>query len=165
MSTLSLAPRPGLLGIPTDRATSEPGVRLSRDVEGALAAAKVEPLANSRGYQVSLAELENLAAECSRPGWDGYDAEPLHPGALELARRLILALPKGYDSPSVAAHPDGEVALTWQGARGTDFSVSVGASGQLSYAGVFGPSVVSYGSDNFTDDLPATVLDHLRRLP
>jgi hypothetical protein len=87
VSTLSLASKPGLLGIPTDRATSESGVRRSRDIEGSLGS--------------------------DQAGWDGYGAEVLHPGALELARRLVLALPKGYEVPLVAAHPDGEVALTW----------------------------------------------------
>lgn len=111
----------------------------------------------------SLAELAELAVECARSDWDGYGAAPVSPASIERAKRLILALPADFNSPAVGAHPDGQVALTWHG-RSTDFSVSVGPAGHISYAGIFGPSVVSYGGADFTDDLPAAILDHLRRL-
>jgi hypothetical protein len=140
-------------------------VKLSRDVASLLEDIREERLATSADYQESLAELEALALECAQPDWDGHGARPVSRAAIELATRVILALPADFHAPLVAAHPDGEVALTWRGERDTDFSVSIGSGGQLSYAGVFGPSVVSYGSENFSDDLPATILDQLRRLP
>ena len=156
---------PGRLGIPTDRGTSETAVRLSCEVAAVLHAFKEERLATSVDFQESIAQIDELASECRLADWDGYGARAVNIQSIELAKRMVLALPKDFEAPLVAAHPDGEVALTWRGQRGTDFSVSIGPSGQLSYAAVFGPSVVSYGSDNFTDDLPATILDHLRRLP
>jgi hypothetical protein len=161
---LSLRATPGLLGIPTDRATTEPAVKLSRDIAAALAAFREEPLASAPAYQNALAQLAAIAAESNRLDWDGHGALPVSPDALLMARRVILALPPDLDAPLIAAHPDGEVAMTWAGRRGTDFSLSIGPSGQMSYAAVFGPSVVSYGSDSFGDDLPASILDHLRRL-
>lgn len=161
---MSLVRTDGLLGIPTDRATSDTAVKLSRDVADALESFKQEPIVTGEQYHESLADLERLAVECAREGWDGYGARPVDAQSVELARRMILALPSAFESPHVSAHPDGEVALTWQGARAKDFSVSISPSGQLSYAGTYGPSVVSYGSENFTDDLPPSILDHLRRL-
>jgi hypothetical protein len=164
MSTLPLALRPGLLGIPTERATSKTAIRVSNDIAAALESFKAEPLATGAGYQSTLAELDSLTRECSSAGWDGYDARPVDVRSVALARRLILALPAAFHSPLVAAYPDGEVALTWKGADGTDLSISVGPAGLLSYAGVFGASVVAHGSENFADDLPETILDQFRRL-
>jgi hypothetical protein len=115
--------------------------------------------------QETMAQLDELSAECGHPDWDGYGARPVDPLSLELAKCIALAVPTDFGAPLVAAHPDGEVALTWRGKRGTDFSVSIGPSGQMSYAAVCGPSVVFYGSDKLAHDFPAAVLDHLRRLP
>ncbi len=90
----------------------------------------------------------------------------LVPASRERASRLINALaevPGTPPLPVISIDPDGEVSLSWQRGARLVFSISVGADGTLSYAGLFG-SNEAYGKEALEQKLPKQVADGLGRL-
>lgn len=86
-----------------------------------------------------LSELLELQAEHSTPGWDGAEAPPVSPIAMDQARRLILALPSSIPNPELAVDPDdGAISLEWYAGPSRVFSVSVGTSSRMACAGIDG---------------------------
>ncbi|MCL4741158.1 MAG: hypothetical protein KJZ54_03055 [Phycisphaerales bacterium] len=115
------------------------------------------------GLEDLFADLWRLTNECARPGWDGYEAEPISPGSIDHAARLLRALPLGTPRPSVGAEPDGQVTLEWYSSPRRVLSVSVSPDGNLHYAALLG-AVQQYGTEPFFGDLPAAILDLIRRV-
>ena len=75
-----------------------------------------------------------LAHECSRRGWDGYDAEVVSREAIRRAIALVRALPDDVPLPEVGPEPDGTVALEWSRSKHAVLSLSVGVENGLAYA-------------------------------
>ena len=46
-------------------------------------------------------------------GWDGYDAAPISPRAMEAAGAFLRALRPGEPVPCVSPFPNGSIALYW----------------------------------------------------
>ena len=65
--------------------------------------------------------------------------------------------------PDVSVDPDGEVAVSWNVDSNWIFSVSIGPTGRLSYAGLFGTGK-AYGTEWFLNEIPEAVLDNITRL-
>ncbi len=101
-------------------------------------------------------EIAAVVRNSSRPGWDGYDAEPISIDSANRALRLIEALPEHITPPSVIPEPSGEIGLEWHTDHQRDFSISVSGT-TLIYAGVFG-SCKKYGEEPFGDVLSSTIL-------
>lgn len=81
-----------------------------------------------------ISELREIAEECGEPNWDGYDALPIESRTLELAKRLVYALPEGLPLPEAAPEPDGFISLDWIWSKNRVFSLSIGKTDELSYA-------------------------------
>jgi len=81
-----------------------------------------------------ISELEEIAVECKAPDWDGYDALPIEPRTLELAKRFVYALPEELPLPEAAPEPDGSISLDWIWSNDRVFSLSIGKTDELSYA-------------------------------
>lgn len=109
------------------------------------------------------AALEAAWGEFSIRGWDGYGAEPVSSEAYAMAKALLETLPVDAPTPEISADPDGEISFDWY--RGPDkvFSVSVGGSGMLSYAGLFGRNN-AHGTEWYDGGLPEVVAFNLARL-
>lgn len=95
--------------------------------------------------------------------WDGYGALAAGIGAYESASLFLDLLPSSAPDPEIAIDPDGDVSFDWHYGPRANFSVSVNATGQLSYAGLYGWNS-NYGTDSISDGLPRAILDNLRRL-
>lgn len=108
-------------------------------------------------------QLDNLCSEATEENWDGEGALPVQHGAREKAIAFVRALPMGTPLPECSIDPDGEISLGWHGPNDYVFSVSVGRTGRLSYAGLFGNSD-GYGTEWFTGTAPAEITVHLARL-
>jgi hypothetical protein len=108
-------------------------------------------------------DLEALWWETASENWDGYGARALDGAAYKHAKAFLSALPITTPDPDVAADPDGEVSFTWYRDPRRVFSVSIGGSGRVSYAGLFGSSTV-HGTEFFDDALPEPVEANLARL-
>lgn len=112
-----------------------------------------------------LSELMDLKQEHSLPGWDGAEAPPVSPMALEQTRQLLLALPADVPNPELAVDPDdAAVSLEWYAGPSRVFSVSLGVSPRLACAGIDG----TYGWHGVAPfdgaRLPEFILQGIRRV-
>lgn len=112
----------------------------------------------SSGLSDAYADLTKIQEECSIAGWDGYDAVPVHPSSVELARQFLGALPLGFQAPSIGAEPDGHVTLEWCRSPSRILSISLSPEGELHYASLFGASK-QFGSEPFSGRIPESVLE------
>lgn len=111
------------------------------------------------GYRL----LEKVAEEHNEPNWDGYDALPINGDSLRKAYEFIQILPLSLPLPEIEVDPDGEVSFDWYNDSGGVFSVSIGETGRLSFAGAFGRREV-HGVDYFDDEIPTPILIYLQQL-
>ena len=99
----------------------------------------------------------------TRPNWDGEGSLPVRAGSIEQAVRFIQLLPSTVPAPEVSVDPDGELSLEWDRGRRRVYSVSVGADGTLTYAGLFGYEK-DYGVSVLVDSIPQSIRNNLRRV-
>jgi len=111
----------------------------------------------------TFAALIEVAGAAATANWDGYGARPVNARAYAQARRFLTVLPTTTPIPDIAVDPDGEIAITWQAAPRLVFSVSVGAEGRLTYAGLFGESK-THGTEWLRAELPQEVLDGIAKV-
>jgi hypothetical protein len=146
--------------------------KTATSVEGQFASAQVTQLYDRLDETISLqsahsdliAELDNLAAEHSLPGWDGIEAPPVSYTTIAHARLFIDALPAGVPKPELAVDPDNAaISFEWHGGYRRVFSVSIGDSGRLACAGLDGVDQW-YAALGFDGELPALVSDSIRRV-
>lgn len=107
--------------------------------------------------------LEEISREASTDDWDGYGGVPVSRAALRVALEVLEALPQSWPMPAISADPDGDVSLEWAANAHWVLTVSVGATGRLSYAGLFGVSKV-HGAESFVGQIPQAIVDSLVRL-
>lgn len=108
-------------------------------------------------------ELEEVARAAAVANWDGYGARAVDPRAVQEAERFLNALPTTTPIPEVSVDPDGEVSISWNLDSNWVFSVSIGPTGRLRYAGLFGTSK-AHGTEWFFDEIPEAILDNITRL-
>jgi hypothetical protein len=113
---------------------------------------------------VTLAELARVAKACSQRGWDGYDAQPISPQTQRNARAFLEDLPMWLQAPDIVPEPDGEIAIEWDLGPGRIFSVSIGDTGKLHYAGLFEDGVERHGVEPFEGVVSTEVLGYAKRL-
>lgn len=117
----------------------------------------------SFGFTKRWWELDKACWSSSVDNWDGSGAPAVDGATYERAKAFLEAFPRSASEPIVGVDPDGEVSFTWSRAPTAVFTVSIGGSGQLSYAGLFGQSTV-YGMEHFVDEIPKAVWTNLARL-
>jgi len=108
--------------------------------------------------------LDGVATQCSAPGWDGYDAEPVKRATVEVARRFISALPTGFPMPTVGAEPDGHITLEWYRNPNCVVSVSISPEHDLHYAALFSNSARQNGTETFFGSVPDNLLSVINRV-
>lgn len=152
------------------RSSSRTGFALS--AEGEFASAQVTKVwdhfestySNQTAHSDLLADVDNLLAEHSLPGWDGADAPAVSFATAANAREFILALPDSVQSPELAVDPDdGAISFEWYGGYRKVFSVSVGERGRLACAGLDGTDQW-YGAWAFNGKIPTIVIESIQRV-
>jgi hypothetical protein len=108
--------------------------------------------------------IEQVALEHQSPDWDGYGAVPISMASKTEAQRLVEMLPYWYPAPEAVPDPDGEIALSWDFGLGHVFTLSVGSTGALSYAGLLGDGVKRHGVEPFKGDVPKSILEAIEEL-
>lgn len=108
--------------------------------------------------------IEQVALDCQSPDWDGYGANPISAVSKSEAQRFVELLPYWYPAPEAVPDPDGEIALSWDFGRGHVFTLSVGSTGALSYAGLLGDGVKRHGVEPFKSDVPKSILEAIEEL-
>jgi hypothetical protein len=124
-------------------------------------------LATNKKYSIAWEkkrwDLEAACSEAAEADWDGYGARRVDYVTYYVAKRFLEALPHTPLDPDIAIDPDGEVSMTWRKAADQLFSVSIGGTGRLSYAGIFG-AVNAYGTEYFNEQVPPSIQAGLARL-
>jgi hypothetical protein len=95
---------------------------------------------------------------------DDDDSKPVLAETELQAIRFISALSAQLPRPEVAVDPDGELSFDWWYAPHAQFSVSVGPTGTLTYAGLIGKGAKRYGVEPFTREIPPVVLGTIQEL-
>lgn len=116
-----------------------------------------------QAYRDSAEALLETFDEAARPNSDGYGARPVSEATLAQALAFLDLLPSTIRQPDISAHPDGELAFEWSFGPRRLLTVSVNASGRLSYAALIGHAR-QYGTEFVLDALPEPVALALRRL-
>ncbi len=122
-----------------------------------------------RSYSVGIGgsgldeQLYDVVEQCARPGWDGYDAEPVSQEAYANAYRFIEGLPLDFPMPSISAEPDGHITFEWYASPRRTLSVSISPDGEIHYAALLG-ATRSYGTEPFSGEIPRTILSWARRV-
>lgn len=107
-------------------------------------------------------ELALLRDECSRPGWDGYDAKPLGDEVLAEARAFIAELPQSVELPELVPEPSGAIQLEWRCGKQKILTISLSGRGGLVYAGFLSPREKMHGEMEFSNGIPDCILILLR---
>jgi len=122
-----------------------------------------ESVSLRRVTEMAWVELADAASEASIANWDGYGAKAVDPLAYREAERFLAALPTTTPVPDVSVDPDGEVSISWNTEADWVFSVSIGGTGRLTYAGLFGTGK-AHGTEWFITHIPAAVLGGITRV-
>lgn len=108
--------------------------------------------------------IEEIAEECSMPGWDGYGAAAaVTATAVADARVFAEAIDASLLVPEVGAEPDGAVTFEWHRSARLTLSVSVQGSGVLHYAALLG-AAKAYGTEPFVAKVPKVISDLIHRV-
>lgn len=103
-------------------------------------------------YQAQRA-LWEIVQECLSPNWDGYGAVPANVVGFRRAWSLLENLPKDIPVPSPAIHPDGEIALEWQGSGASILTITFSADAWIKWAAMIGGERL-YGRLPYAESLP-----------
>ena len=109
-------------------------------------------------------KIRAFGIECSEADWDGYDAEPVSPDALERAEAFIRSLPESISMPEVSVEPDGDISFDWLPTTTKTFSVSVGTSDRFSYAWFDGTDRGHGVARSSNGEVPARILQEIHRI-
>ena len=150
------------LAFPMNRGVSEDAIALQRQATDLL-----EDFARSvtigEFYRNTLQSLAKTAAECSVENWDGYGAKAIDGSSYLNAVCFSQLLPVNIPIPEIYVDPDGEVTFEWYTGPRQVFSISMGSSNELIYAGLFGANK-THGTEYLDDELPEMILDNIRRV-
>lgn len=111
-----------------------------------------------------ISELRALVHECSKEGWDGYQATAIDPLAVLMAEGFIRALPDQFALPEIAPEPDGAVSMDWIDSPHRVFSVSVSASNRLAYAWVDGTDKGHGVARFYAGKIPSRMIESIREI-
>ncbi len=117
-----------------------------------------------KNKQPLLNELFQVYQKCSEENWDGYDAQPISQEAYLEAEKLIRLLPSHIKKPEIVPEPTGEIALEWYLGKRFTFVISVGGNNLITFAGLFGSTSKTHGTEYFGDKLPSRIVNNIQDL-
>lgn len=161
MTHIALRPEDVWLGPPGDHGVSEEASKIRQHV-GEVRRDLTVGNSVASPHSETLRSLREALSEATSPDWDGYGALAVPPAAAFAALRFVSLLPSTLPPPDVGADPNGRVHFEWRPAPGRAFVVSVGPSGFVNYAGLFGRNKV-HGTEELGDELAGSILANLGR--
>lgn len=108
--------------------------------------------------------IDEVYRQCAGENWDGEGASPVSAQTIREAAKFLTALPLSLRTPEIVPEPAGAIGFEWRSGPNAIFVASVHGMQTITYAGLFGVGVTSYGTEEFTDSIPATIIEHLQRL-
>jgi hypothetical protein len=110
------------------------------------------------------ATLERVFQESRDEGWDGYGAKAVSAATRNRARTFLDCLPLWMPVPDIVPEPDGELAIEWHHGADRTFSVSIGETGPLHFAGRFGRNKERHGVEAFDGEISEEILYYIKQL-
>lgn len=107
--------------------------------------------------------LEKIQRDCSKQGWDGYDAKPVSQVTIDLAKTIIAVFPPSMHAPEIGAEPDGHITFEWYRSTSMVLSLSITPDEDIHYAALIG-SAKAYGTEKFKGTFPQIILDTIQRI-
>ncbi len=104
-----------------------------------------------------LQKVDELYQQCSQPGWDNEDAEPIGMQTHAIARRLLELLPNDTPLPVISPEPDGQINFEWYRGSRRLLTTSISGTGTLYWAALI-DSEDPRGSCQLADQFPPTLL-------
>lgn len=95
-------------------------------------------------------QVLDIGGECSKQGWDGYNAAPITGEAVGRAYDLVIRLPESMRSPDLCPSPEGEISFEWYFGKDRLLSVTP-KENLLFYAAVLGPDHTASGKGPITN--------------
>jgi len=83
---------------------------------------------------------------------------PIDVDTARAAIEFAYTLPRSLPAPEIAPEPDGEISFDWLGPAGKMFSVSVGRTGRVAYAGRFGEKSKIHGIEQLSESCPQEII-------
>ncbi len=117
----------------------------------------------SPGLKAIQDELIGVWQECSRPGWDGYEARPLGEAALSEAFQFIQGLPWEFMPHTVSGEPGGGVNLEWYRSPNWLLDVVLAGEGKIYFSALFGERRLR-GVEPLQEELPENLQNLIRRV-
>ena len=111
-----------------------------------------------------MAELADVIRECSEPGWDGYGAKPVTPGAAEHMRVFLDAVPRRLPKADFSADPDGCLTAEWSVVKKILVNVSLDGEGRLCWMAFEWGEEPRCGEVDFDGDVPQKLMRLLERV-
>lgn len=137
---------------------SEEAATLDGEVGGIIHHLQAETVVGER-----FERLDMVATSASMHDWDGYGALPVNEESLSRAYEFLNVLPLSLPTPEIEVDPDGEVSFDWCNDENETFSMSISATGIISFAGLFNTGDV-HGLVLFEDEIPQSIVTNIRRL-
>ena len=107
----------------------------------------VPTISSTTGYDLCVGEsknkplkdmIEKLTETAGKEDWDGEGALALSSKTIVIAQYLVDFFPSFDLEPDISATPHGEIDFEWAISRDTMLTISVGPSGEIAFAGLFG---------------------------
>lgn len=105
--------------------------------------------------------VRNVAAKCSKAGWDEEDALPVSLISINAAGHFIDLLPECIETPFITAENTGDISFDWDLGKNMTFTVIVSRDYAI-YAGIFGEAR-QRGRVRIYDEMPSPINDILVR--
>ena len=112
-------------------------------------------------------ELEDGLADALIEGtsaeWLADENQEVQASTIMLAKCFLESLPAGFQNPSIAPEPDGDISIEWYREKRRVLTASINAIGTIEWAALFG-SEDPRGTVQFSGRTPDTILFHLTRI-
>lgn len=107
--------------------------------------------------------IETAARSAPDQDWDNYGAHYASAESKRHALEFVRRLPASLPAPEALVDRDGDMNLEWYHDPSQVFTVSFGADGTLSYAGLFRSAKV-YGSERLGEDTLFEIIHNIKRV-
>lgn len=108
-------------------------------------------------------DLAAAYAEGSVNNWDGYGAKAVGVDVYVSSKAFLDALPHSLPDPEISPDADGEIMFTWRHDPRHILTITIDATGRLSFAALSGVESI-YGTKYFVGAIPQSILDQLAEL-
>lgn len=98
---------------------------------------------NSQNRVMLYESLNEILLECSKEGWDGYNALPIEHSVALQVKQIINLIPYNLQLPELTPQADGEISFAWYRSRYHQFIFTIGKSWKIHYAGLLGNRRIS----------------------